>query len=89
MNGASQCIIHFYILETFRTKVGFRVLNDYNLACPEAKGGNPTTGLSNSRLVTRPSKLSITFMPQYKEDRAANLTKYDGKEVKPKWITDI
>jgi hypothetical protein len=39
------------------------------------KCGNPTTGLSSSRPVTRPRKLSITFLPQYKDERKANMTK--------------
>ena len=39
------------------------------------KGGNPTTGLPSGRLVIRPRELNITFTPQCKAKRTANLTK--------------
>ena len=50
------------------------------------KGGNATTGLPSSRLVTRPMELNITFKPLCKDKRMAKLkTNYGKKMVKQKW----
>jgi hypothetical protein len=38
------------------------------------QGGNPTTGQTRGRLLTRTGELSITFKLQYKDNRKANLT---------------
>ena len=45
-----------------------------NTPVQRLKGGNPTTGLPVGRLVTCPRELSITFKPQCKDNRTANLT---------------
>ena len=86
--GRANVLYSFFIHENFRTEVGFTVVRILLLACPEAKRWEPVTVLPSSRLVTRPRKLIITLVPQYKDERTANLTKYNKKAVKPKWITD-
>jgi len=50
-----------------------------NTAVQRIKGDNPTTGLTSRRLVTRPTEIIITFKPQCKDDRTANLTNYGKK----------
>ena len=50
------------------------------------KGGNRTTGVPSGRLVTVPRELNITFKPQWKANRTANLTTINGKKSdKRKW----
>jgi hypothetical protein len=45
------------------------------------KGGNATTGQPTGRLVTCPRGLNITFKPQCKDKRTANLTTNCGKKM--------
>ena len=45
-----------------------------NTPVKRLQGGNPTTGLSSGRLVTRTEGLNITFKLQSKDSRKANLT---------------
>jgi len=57
-----------------------------NTPVQKLKGGNPTTRLPSGTQVTHPRKLSITFKPQCKANRTANLTRnYGKKTVKRKW----
>ena len=43
-------------------------------ACPEAKSGNPTTGLLSGRQVTHLEEFGATFKPERKDNRMENLT---------------
>jgi len=45
------------------------------------KGGNPTTGLPSSKLVTSVREINITFKPQCRDNRMANLTANYGKKT--------
>jgi hypothetical protein len=45
------------------------------------KGGNPTTGLPSSKLVTSVRELNITLKPQCRNNRMANLTANYGKKT--------
>jgi hypothetical protein len=56
-----------------------------NVPVLRLKGGNTTTGLHSSRLVTRPRELNITLKPQYYDNRTAKLMNYSKKTVKQKW----
>ena len=45
------------------------------------KGGNPTTGLPSSRLLTCPRELNITLKPQHKDSRLENLMKNYSRKM--------
>jgi hypothetical protein len=53
-----------------------------NMPIQRLKGGNTTTALPTRRPLTRPRELSITFKPQYKDNRTANLMNYGKIMVK-------
>jgi hypothetical protein len=75
-----------YTIMIVSRSVLLRMRNISDTPVQRLKGGNPTTGLPSSRLVNRPNELRVTFKPQRKDKRTADLTtNCTKKTVERKW----